>query len=149
MDFTKTQELLTLHEGISHHVYQDSRGIWTIGIGRNVDKKYQGSGLREDEMELMLQNDILNSVLKLQGLSIRFDNLSDVRQAVLVDMCHNLGIYGILRFKEMFYNIGKGNWDGAAQEMLDSLWAKQVGQRAIRLSKMMATDQWPEEIEST
>jgi lysozyme len=58
---------------------------------------------------------------------------------VLLDMSFNLGIVGLLRFKNTLATIRRGDYSKAAAMMLDSLWARQVGKRAVRLAEMMRT----------
>jgi len=69
-----------------------------------------------------------------------------VRQRVLLDMAFNLGISGLLKFKRTLKAIRAKQYEKAAEMMLDSRWATQVGQRAKRLSKMMATGHIPPEL---
>lgn len=57
-------------------------------------------------------------------------------------MAFNLGIRGLLTFKMTLSLIEYGDYDNAATEMLNSVWAYQVGQRAIELSKQMATGEF-------
>ena len=73
-----------------------------------------------------------------------FENLDPIRQTVLLDMCFNLGIGGLLKFKDTLKAIETGDYAHASMYMLDSLWAKQVKGRAIRLSQMMLTGNWPD-----
>ena len=68
--------------------------------------------------------------------------LSPERQAVLVNMAFNLGIAGLLAFKRMLAACERGEYAAAAREMLDSVWAKQVGARAVRLAEQMRTGEW-------
>jgi lysozyme len=56
-------------------------------------------------------------------------------------MCFNLGIKGLLEFKNTLAFIGAGDWERAANGMLASKWAKQVGMRAIELSELMRKGQ--------
>ena len=72
--------------------------------------------------------------------------LDDVRQRVLLDMAFNLGVVGLLSFKRTLGVIEAGRYELAAAMMLDSKWAGQVGQRAERLSRMMATGKDPREL---
>jgi len=65
-----------------------------------------------------------------------------VRQAVLVDMAFNLGRAGLASFQKMRAALALGDFERAAAEMLDSLWARQVGRRARELAEMMQTGQW-------
>ena len=69
--------------------------------------------------------------------------MSDVRQAVLIDMCYNLGYSGLMKFKNMIKAFADGNFERAAIEMEDSRWYKQVGDRSERLKKMVLTSKWP------
>lgn len=64
-------------------------------------------------------------------------NLSPARQEVLVNMSFNLGVEGLFKFRRMWAAIRAHNFDLAADEMLDSKWARQVGSRAEELSEKM------------
>ena len=68
--------------------------------------------------------------------------LDEVRQSVLIDMHVNLGLSRLQGFRNTLALIGVGKYEAAAQEMLDSKWAEQVGRRAQRLSRMMSTGRW-------
>ncbi len=129
---------LIRHEGIRFTAYQDSLGYWTIGVGRNVDKR--GGGLNTAEALYLLNNDIDRVCLALDNEIPFWRRLSDVRQRVLADMCFNLGIAGLLKFHNFLGALKNGNYAEAADEMLDSLWGRQVGVRAVNLSDMMRDD---------
>ncbi len=58
-------------------------------------------------------------------------------KSVLLKMCFNLGIGGLLEFNNTLAFIAAGDWERAANGMLASKWAKQVGRRAIELSELM------------
>lgn len=119
--------------------YVDSEGYLTIGFGRNLDKV----GVREDEAELMLSNDIREALNRCRKAFAFFEELNEVRQAVVVEMCFNLGIGGLLMFRRMIAALRVGDYEKAADEMLDSLWADQVGKRADEAAKMMREGVWP------
>src|SRR6266481_3495567 len=76
-------QILILHEGRRHQAYYDTKGIITIGVGRNLT----GSGLSNDEIDLMLENDIEYFYKFLDGNYPWFKSLSEARQVALVDMC--------------------------------------------------------------
>ena len=61
--------------------------------------------------------------------------LPDDLQLVLANMCFNLGITRLKKFKNFLGALSKQDWELAATEMMDSRWATQVGQRAVRLQK--------------
>jgi lysozyme len=134
------KNMLVQEEGYSQFIYQDTQGIWTAGIGRNMQRR----GLSMAEALYLLENDINYFTEQLDKKIPFFKMLDDVRQIVLIDMAFNLGINSLLNFKKMINALNNADYASAAREMLDSKWAKQVGRRAIRLSKMMETGQYCE-----
>lgn len=134
----KLTDMLVDHEGMRRKPYRCTAGKLTIGVGRNLDDR----GISPDEAMYMLANDIRDSRRELSAAFPWFDKLDEVRQAVLIDMCVNLGLSRLQGFRNTLSLIGVGKYEAAAQEMLNSKWAEQVGRRAQRLSRMMATGHW-------
>ena len=134
----KLTEMLVDHEGMRRKPYRCTAGKLTIGVGRNLDDR----GISPDEAMYMLANDIKDARRELSAAFLWFDKLDEVRQAVLIDMCVNLGLSRLQGFRNTLALIGVGKYEAAAQEMLNSKWAEQVGRRAQRLSRMMATGRW-------
>lgn len=141
MNYNRLIEQLKLHEGVRDRPYKDSVGKLTIGVGRNLTDK----GLKPKEIEYLLMNDIMDCIDDLNKYLPWWRQLNEVRQRVLMDMCFNLGIGGLLGFKNTLAFIQSGDYEQASQNMLLSKWAGQVGQRARRLSEMMRTGQDYEE----
>ena len=131
-------ELIQRHEGLRLKPYKCTAGKLTIGFGRNLEDV----GITVEEATQMLQHDIAECIRQLETID-GFSVLDEVRRAVLIDMTFNLGFAGILAFKNMWRAVENRDYDKAAAEMLDSKWARQVGQRALRLSTMMQTGEWP------
>lgn len=131
-------ELTKRHEGFRSHPYTCTAGKLSVGYGRNLDDV----GLDEEEATYLLERDIerARAVLRLEPYWL---DLGEVRQAVLLDMAVNLGLAGLGRFKKMRAALAAGDYMRAAAEMVDSLWYRQVGQRARRLVEMMRTGEWP------
>jgi lysozyme len=134
-------EQLKRDEGEVLHAYQDSLGYWTIGIGILIDK-LKGGGLRPEESEF-----IFNNRLKLVNESLEsripwLCKLDPARRGVLVNMAFQMGIDGLLGFKNTLAMIEKGDYQGAAKGMLNSLWARQTPARANRLSVQMKSGEW-------
>lgn len=123
---------LPIDEGRKKFLYQDSLGIWSGGIGRNMQ-----NGFSDDEINLMFENDLRRAVNDAIAVCPTFEFLSDVRKAVLVNMAFNMNKVRLRGFVKMLEAIACKDFDRAADEMLDSLWAKQVGERAVRLAKLM------------
>lgn len=136
MDDKEFLDQLTRHEGFRRSAYQDSKGYWTIGIGRMIDKRLNG-GLTEEEARYLLLNDLDRCASDLDAKLPWWKSLSDNRRYVLLNMCFNLGITKLLGFKNTLAMVQRGDYKGAAKGMLNSLWAKQVGDRAKELAKQM------------
>ena len=128
-------------EGEVPHVYIDSEGYYTVGVGRMLDER-RGGRLTHDEIDYLLQNDIDRTVYRLGHEFPWFHDVSDVRQECFINMAFNLGIRGLKNFKRMIDAAKRGDWEDAAREALDSRWATQVGNRAIRISEAMRTGEW-------
>ncbi len=130
----RIKEQLVRHEGLRLKPYRCTAGKLTIGIGRNLDD----CGITQSEAYVMLINDIMNCEKQLQAkIPDIYNGLDEVRKSVLLNMCFNLGISGLLGFKNTLEFIKVGDWERAANNMLVSRWAKQVGRRAIELSELM------------
>ena len=133
---------LRLHEGERLKPYRCTAGKLTIGVGRNLEDR----GITAEESAYLLGNDIDRFATELLRALPWVDQLDEVRQRVLLDMAFNLGMAGLLTFKNTLATIKAGDYQKAAAMMLDSKWAGQVGQRAERLSRMMYTGKDPREL---
>lgn len=129
-------------EGVKSCVYDDTLGWATIGVGRLVDSRKPGAGLRPEEIDFMLRNDIDDRIDALTRALPWFQDLDDARKGVLVAMAFQLGIAGLLGFKNTLALIHASDFPGAAAGMLNSLWSRQTPERAQRLSTQMATGVW-------
>ena len=127
------KDQLILHEDIRLKPYVDTVGKVTIGVGRNLDDK----GISMVTALQMLDEDITEVMRDLENHFPWFLDLDHIRQRVLMDMRFNMGPHRFRGFKRMLAAVEAGNWDKAADEMLSSVWAKQVKMRAVRLAKMM------------
>ena len=144
---------LILHEGMELQVYKDHLGIDTIGVGRNLEDRgitdgelafmnmlktevYE-QGITEAHARFLLANDIDIVEKELSNAHPCISGIGDVRIRVLLDMGFNLGVPRLNKFKNMWKAVHNRDFSLAAVEMLDSRWASQVGQRAVRLSNAM------------
>jgi len=130
------KEQLIRHEGLRLTVYDCPAGYKTIGVGRNIEHK----GITESEALYLLDNDIGYFTEQLEDNLIGFQELPEDKKAVLVNMAFNLGVNGLLKFKNMLAAITEERWEDASAEMLNSRWADQVGNRATELAEVMAND---------
>lgn len=124
---------LRADEGLRLFPYLDTVGKLTIGYGRNLTD----NGITQPEAEAMLEHDALLAEHWCRASFPWFDGLNEARQIVLVSMMFNLGRAKLLAFTEMIAALKVGNYQAAALAMLDSRWAQQVKDRAVRLAQMM------------
>tara|TARA_Y100000592_G_C5418384_1_gene291840 strand:- start:251 stop:673 length:423 start_codon:yes stop_codon:yes gene_type:complete len=134
-------KMIKLHEGVKSHAYQCTAGKWTIGVGRNIDEE-GGLGLSEEEINVLLINDVERVKNELTAAYFWFPALDEVRQAAMIDMCFNLGLSRLRGFVKAIEAMSRQQYDNAADEFLDSRWASQVGQRAIRVTEMIRTGEY-------
>jgi len=133
-----TYELIKKHEGTRDKMYKDSEGIETIGIGHNLrDKPISNAAI-----EQIFSDDLADVIDEVSQAFTWYNDLNEVRQAVILDMVFNMGLAGFKLFKNTIKLLANGEYDAASIEMLDSLWARQVGSRADTLSNMMRTGEW-------
>lgn len=132
---------LVRDEGRKRAAYQDHLGFWTIGVGRLIDER-KGGGLRDDEINYLLRNDIEDRVEALTRALPWFQDLDDARKGVLLNMAFQMGTAGLLGFKNTLEQIRQGDYREAAAMMMQSKWATQTPERARRLAKQMETGTW-------
>lgn len=144
---------LVKHEGLMLKVYQDSLGIDTIGIGRNVKdrgfselelhviaktvEEIYEKGITEEDAYFLLQTDISIVEKELSKVKPIIEHIDSVRQLVLMDMAFNMGVPRLCKFINMWAALEQYNYNKAAEEMLDSRWARQVKTRAVKLAHSM------------
>lgn len=137
MDLHAFEKHLVWAEGEELHLYKDSVGIQTIGVGHNIEEK----GISKRVSRLMLKDDIQEVVDDTRGLAY-WHNLDSVRQLVVADMVFNLGLTRFLNFRRLNAALTMGDYNLAAHEMKDSRWYEQVGRRARKLHTAMLTGEW-------
>jgi GH24 family phage-related lysozyme (muramidase) len=123
-------------------------GIKTIGVGFNLERSDANEqisslglnyndvisglvSLTTEQIYQLLDKDIDTAILTAKTLFKNFTTLSTVRQIILVDMAFNLGQTRFSGFIKLIAAVNAGKWDRAATEMKNSLWATQVGRRAL------------------
>lgn len=128
---------LKQEEGFRQFPYTDSLGILTIGYGRNLVSR----GISEEEASYILAKDVKMCEQQLLSALPWAKTLEEARLSVLVDMCFNIGLKSLMKFQQTLKAVKEARWEDAAKGMLNSLWAKQVGQRAVNLAEIMRTGQ--------
>lgn len=151
--WSDTPSMIERHEGRRNEVYKDSLGIPTIGIGYNLrnatakqDLAKVGANLKEVLRGKQLSDDQVNELFRMsldralkdaKSYYPEFDKLPDAAKGVLVDMSFNLGLTKLKGFKDLKTALGRGNYNAAADAMIDSAWYRQVKTRGVRLVNIM------------
>ena len=125
-------------EGVRLFPYVDSVGKTTIGVGRNITDV----GISSDEANVLLQNDIQRAISMLAESLPWTQALDPIRLAALQNVTFNIGIAGLMGFRQALGCMQTGDWAGAAKNFLDSKWASQVGDRAVRLAQQIQIGEW-------
>lgn len=128
---------ITGDEGRVLKAYLDTVGIWTNGVGHA--HVAPGCVWTDKQCDDALAADIAKAETDLDRSLPWWRTLNHARQDVLVNMAFNLGITRLLGFKNTLAAMKAGRFDAAAKGMMASLWARQVGRRAVRLAAQMKT----------
>jgi lysozyme len=127
--------MLKKDEGLRLKPYKCSAGKLTIGYGRNLEDY----GITEDEAEYMLENNIEKMQEELYTSFPWLNNHDEVRQNVIENLCYNMGLGRLKTFKNMFHYLQLKDYENASKELLNSRYAIQVKDRAVRMANMLKT----------
>lgn len=128
---SRLKDRIKQHEGKSYTVYIDSVGLRSVGYGRCIDRV----PFSQDEIDLMFENDFRRAQDAAETFFV-YSQLNRARRGVLVEMCYQMGPGGVETFAKFLDAAMAGDYDTAADEMLDSKWARQTPARARALAKM-------------
>ena len=141
-------EQLKKHEGERLSAYKDSLGVLTVGVGHNcvaspvpgIEKP--GDRISQETSDRLFFNDVHDHETAILKKLPWISQLTPARQAVLFNMAFNLGISGLLGFKDTLSLIQQGKYLASSDAMLKSKWATQVKGRAVALAAQMRTGKW-------
>ena len=143
MNIDKLREELKEDEGCKYEIYLDHLGLPTHGIGHLItewDEEYEkkvGTEVSEERVNECFAKDVETVLEDCKVLYSNFNELPEEVQLILANMMFNLGRPRLSKFVKFREAINKGDWQEAKIQMLDSKWAKQVPNRAKRLSDRM------------
>ena len=142
-------ELVKEAEGFEPHEYRCTAKKLTQGYGRNLEvhplSEEEKAELNDDGSvskevaEKWALKELIECEQKLSQ-NIIYQKQSDVRKAVLLDMCFNIGYSGLMKFKKMWIALGERDYAEASRQMKDSKWYTDVGTRAKRNVTIMASN---------
>ena len=148
MNIARTKALIEMHEDKRYLVYMDTEGLLTIGIGFNLKRHgakrriealgldysavCSGRCLLEDRhVTELFETDFIEAMQDCYEILDNFIELPDAVQMAVVDMRFNLGGAGLRKFKKFIAALERFNYCAAVEEMKNSKWAGQVGNRAL------------------
>ena len=135
------------HERFKCQLYKCPTNHLTIGYGHNCEahgdvEKYKNRLISETEAYNLLLRDLSEVQLDCAKFIQSFPNYTDAQQFVLLDMCFNIGIVGLLKFNKMLSYFNSDDTTNIAREMIDSRWCGQVGKRATKLVFTILTEEF-------
>ena len=145
MNIEALREQLKVDEGVKYEIYKDHLGYPTFGIGHLITEddpehgEPDGTEISEDRVNEVFESDVSKFVDEAKILFPDLDDLPEIAQQVIVNMAFNMGRPRLSKFKNFIAGVNDRDWVRAAEEMMDSRWADQVGARAVRLRNLILT----------
>lgn len=143
MNMDKLREEIEVDEGVVEEIYLDHLGYPTFGIGHLVtddDPEYGqevGTPVSTERCRSAFDVDVEQVIADCQILYPNLDDLPEEVQRIIANMMFNMGRPRLSKFANMKAAVDEGDWNRAADEMMDSRWYNQVPNRAERLVERM------------
>jgi len=138
-DYQELKDHIKEHEGFRNTIYKDSLNFATIGYGHLVlenDPYVEDKEYSKQELDIQFDKDFANAVVGAERILGNHD-MNFKAKCVIIEMVFQLGMTGVSKFVNCLKAIKEEDWDTAADEMLDSRWAKQTPERANELSSII------------
>jgi lysozyme len=133
VNLERLTDQLIIDEGLELKMYHCSMGHPTIGVGRNLSV-----GITDEEARYLLKNDIARVAGECMAEFPWFSDLTEKRREAIINLVFNMGLSKFKQFKKTISYIEQGLFELAGTELLDSNYARQVGNRSIRVANMLA-----------
>jgi lysozyme len=133
MNFSRLKESVKANEGFRDRVYKDTLGFDTIGYGFAIKNLL----VEEDIAGIILERKLFKLITDIYTRLPWVVKMPPKIEEVVVEMCYQLGIGGFSKFKKTIAFLKYGDFEKAAEEMLDSRWAKQTPNRAKGMSEVV------------
>ena len=138
-------KIIAFEEGFMPNPYLCSEGFVTIGLGTKLHKS---KGMNPEDFPIRVTRriaeewlstevDIKHRKLTKSRWENSYGDLGDDRRAIILSMAYQMGTAGILNFRRMWFYLSQKSYNVAAEEMLDSKWARQTPKRAERHARVM------------
>ena len=143
MNLEQLRQEIEIDEGVKYEIYLDHLGLPTCGIGHLIvegDEEYGqevGTTVSEERVAELFESDVQVTLDECERLYSGFSELPEEVQHILANMMFNMGRPRLSGFKKFNAAVAAGEWEEAAEEMIDSRWYRQVTNRADRLVTRM------------
>lgn len=121
----------------------DTGKPWTYGYGFTHGVT-PDSRINKQLADRKLEAEILQTDNALQQALPWYKDATFVTRTVLINMAFNMGVKGLLGFRNTLRFVSEKNYEQAASNMSQSLWARQVPVRATELIERMRTQTIPQ-----
>lgn len=135
---SKIIEKIKMEEGDKARMYKCPAGYWTIGAGINLEVQEMPQDIRDRWLKIILndvESDVAGKIYIEYG--VNFYSWKEDVQLVLVDMAYQMGVSGLFQFKKMLSAILAKDYPLAADELLNSNYARQTPNRANRNAQLL------------
>lgn len=147
---SKIIPLLRQEEGVRYTPYLDSLGYPTTGVGfklgpQGAPLSHYTFTLSDSVIDAWLENNIahtLTAMMENSEIAIALKHCHQPRQDILISMAYQMGVTGLGNFHHMLSAMIQEDWNNAADQMLNSTWAKQTPGRAHRHAEVMQSGMW-------
>jgi lysozyme len=136
IDLPTLKENIRQAEGFRPYVYSDSLGVPTIGYGFNISRS--GPGLPKGVAESWLTGLAVKANADLSSKYSWYPNMSSARCNAVAELFYQLGDARFSSFDKMITALSRSDYKTASAELLNSVYNRQVPQRAARLAAAIA-----------
>ena len=140
-DKDRVRKQIEIDEGRVEEVYLDSLGLPTFGIGHLIkegDPEFgfpEGAKIPAERVDEVFDEDFAHHIHECELLFANFYEYHDEVQEVLINMMFNMGRTRLSKFRKFIAAIDSSDYNEAANQMVDSRWYNQVGNRSKRLEE--------------
>jgi lysozyme len=129
------------HEGYRNKVYLDTLGKRTVGVGHLCVEDFWEDDKEYEEKFLMtiLEHDLSDAIKGANDLLAENGcmDMNEKAHELIIEMVFQLGKTGVSKFRNMWKALSALDYSTAAEQMLDSRWAKQTPNRANGMADIM------------
>ena len=141
MNMDRLLESVKKHEGYRNKVYLDTLGKRTVGVGHLCVEDFWEDDKEYEEKFLMtiLEHDLSDAIKGANDLLAENGcmDMNEKAHEIIIEMVFQLGKTGVSKFRNMWKALSALDYSTAAEQMLDSRWAKQTPNRANGMADIM------------